>query len=103
MQIVNVFLCRSDRRSAIGRGFFSNKLIFAGVAAEIALILLIAYTPWGNALIGTAPLSLTTWLFFLPFAFGLFALEELRKLIVRNGTPANLANAHGRLPWARPG
>src|SRR6185503_14315975 len=56
MQVANVFLCRSDRRSAFAFGLFSNKLIVAGIAAEIALIALIDYTPWGNVLFGTAPI-----------------------------------------------
>jgi hypothetical protein len=97
MQIINVFLCRSDCQSIIGKGFFSNKLIFVGIAAEIALIVLIVYTPWGNALIGTAPLSPATWLFFLPFGFGLFALEEFRKLIVGHVIPpGSVANNQGQ-------
>ena len=66
------------------RGLFSNKLILAGIAAEILLILLIDYTPWGNALFGTAPIPLAVWLFIIPFALGMLALEELRKWLVRS-------------------
>jgi magnesium-transporting ATPase (P-type) len=83
MQIANVFLCRSDRRSAFASGLFSNKLILAGIAAEITLIALIVYTPWGNELFGTAPISMAVWLFILPFALGMLVLEELRKWLVR--------------------
>jgi len=83
MQIANVFLCRSDRRSAFLSGLFSNKLILAGVAAEVALIALIDYTPWGNSLFGTAPIPWAVWLFIIPFALGSLALEELRKWLVR--------------------
>jgi magnesium-transporting ATPase (P-type) len=83
MQVANVFLCRSERRSLFFRGMFGNKLILAGVATEILLILLIAYTPWGNALFGTAPLPLSVWIFILPFALGMTTLEELRKWILR--------------------
>jgi magnesium-transporting ATPase (P-type) len=84
MQIANVFLCRSDRRSAFTSGLFSNKLILVGVAAEITLIVLIDYTPWGNALFGTAPIPAAVWLFIIPFALGMLALEELRKWFVRS-------------------
>jgi sodium/potassium-transporting ATPase subunit alpha len=84
MQIANVFLCRSDRRSAFAFGLFSNKLILAGVAAEVTLIALIDYTPWGNALFGTAPIPATVWLFIIPFALGMLALEESRKWLVRS-------------------
>jgi magnesium-transporting ATPase (P-type) len=85
MQIANVFLCRSDRRSAFASGLFSNKLILAGIAAEITLIALIDYTPWGNALFGTAPIQTAVWLFIVPFALAMLAAEESRKWIVRTG------------------
>jgi hypothetical protein len=58
----------------------------------------------GQRSIGTAPLSLATWLFFIPFALGMLSLEEFRKLIVRRGIPpASLANAQGELAWTTPG
>ena len=83
MQIANVFLCRSDRQPLLARGLFSNKLIVAGIATEILIIALIDYTPWGNALFGTAPIPAVVWLFIVPFALGMVALEELRKWFVR--------------------
>ncbi|MDP2827793.1 MAG: cation-transporting P-type ATPase [Sulfuricellaceae bacterium] len=83
MQVVNVFICRSNRDSVFTRGLFGNRLILAGVAAEIALILLIDYTPWGNALFGTMPLALEVWLYLVPFALAMLALEELRKWMAR--------------------
>jgi magnesium-transporting ATPase (P-type) len=85
MQVVNVFACRDRRASAFSFGLFSNPLILAGIAAEVALILLIDYTPWGNLLFGTTPISLDAWLFVIPFAVGMLALEEVRKWIVRRG------------------
>ena len=83
MQVANVFLCRSAREPFFARGLFSNKLILAGVASEIALIALIDYTPWGNALFGTAPIPMAVWLFIIPFAMAMVAIEELRKWLVR--------------------
>jgi magnesium-transporting ATPase (P-type) len=83
MQIPNVFLCSSERQSLFARGIFSNKLIIVGIVTEILLIALIDYTPWGHALFGTAPIPLAVWLFILPFALGMLALEELRKWFVR--------------------
>ena len=58
----------------------SNKLILAGIATEILLITLIVYTPWGNALFGAAHIALVVWLFIIPFALGMLALEELREI-----------------------
>ena len=83
MQIVNVFLCRSTTRSAWSVGLLGNRLILWGVVLEVALILAICYTAWGNAVFGTAPISGRVWLFVMPFAVGLVALEELRKWLVR--------------------
>jgi magnesium-transporting ATPase (P-type) len=83
MQIVNVFLCRSTTRSVWSVGLLGNRLILWGVVLEVALILAICYTAWGNAVFGTAPISGRVWLFVMPFAVGLVALEELRKWLVR--------------------
>jgi calcium-translocating P-type ATPase len=83
MQVVNVFICRSSRDSVFTGGVFGNRLILVGVAAEIALILLIDYTPWGNALFGTLPLAPEVWLYLIPFALSMLALEELRKWWLR--------------------
>lgn len=83
LQIVNVFLCRSAWRSAFSTGLGGNPLILWGVALEAGLLALISYTAWGNALFGTAPLPLEVWLFLLPWAAGMLAIEEARKWFVR--------------------
>ncbi len=83
MQVVNLFLCRSERGSAFTRGAFLNRLILLGVAVEITLILLIDYTSWGNRLFGTAPISINTWLYVVPFALAMLLFEELRKALMR--------------------
>ena len=83
MQIVNVFLCRSASRSLLATGLLGNRLIIWGVILEVAMVLLIDYTPWGNLLLGTSPLAGAVWLFIVPFAAGLLVLEELRKWLVR--------------------
>jgi magnesium-transporting ATPase (P-type) len=83
MQVVNVHLCRGRRRSLFSQSLFANGVITTGIVAEFVLILLIDYTPVGNALFGTAPITLRVWIFVLPFALAMFALEELRKGISR--------------------
>jgi magnesium-transporting ATPase (P-type) len=84
MQIVNVFLCRSAMRSAFALPLFGNPLIVWGIALEIALLLAANYLPWANALLGTRPVPIEVWLLLIPFALGIFALEELRKAFVRS-------------------
>jgi magnesium-transporting ATPase (P-type) len=86
MQVANVWLCRSERNAAFGRGMRANALLVWGIGVELALILAIVYTAWGNALFGTAPLGAAAWLVALPFAALMLAGEEARKLIVRRAT-----------------
>jgi magnesium-transporting ATPase (P-type) len=83
MQVVNVMLCRHSVMSALSRGHRRNRLIGYGIVFELVLLMLIVYTPWGNALFGTEPPDATVWLFILPFGIGMLLLEELRKAIVR--------------------
>ena len=83
MQVVNLFLCRSERGPVFTRGAFLNRLILLGLAAEVTLILVIDYTPWGNRLFGTAPISPDVWLYVLPFALAMLLFEEMRKALVR--------------------
>lgn len=47
------------------------------------LIIAIAYLPIGNVLFGTAPISLSVWLFVVPFALAMLLLEEFRKWLIR--------------------
>jgi calcium-translocating P-type ATPase len=83
MQIANVFLCRSDTRSVFSTGLLGNRLIIFGVTSELAILLLITYTPWGNSLLGTAPIGKEVLPIVIPFAAGMLILEELRKWLVR--------------------
>ncbi|MBI1956738.1 MAG: cation transporting ATPase C-terminal domain-containing protein, partial [Acidobacteria bacterium] len=83
-QIANVFACRSFRESVFSLGFFSNPLIFVGIAVELSFQLFLVYHPLGNRIFATAPLPVTVWLILIPFAFFLFVAEETRKAIARS-------------------
>jgi magnesium-transporting ATPase (P-type) len=84
MQVLNVHLCRSRTASLFSQSLFSNRLITAGIVAEIAIILFIDYTAPGHAIFGTAPIDWRAWLVVLPFALGMLMLEETRKAVVRS-------------------
>jgi len=85
MQVVNVFLCRDPRESVFSATLKRNKLIILSILIECALILAIVYSAPGHAVFGTAPLDPGVWLFILPFAAAMLALEEGRKWWVRRG------------------
>ncbi len=78
-QVVNLFVCRHERLPAWRFSLLENRWLLAGLGVELGLLLLIVYTPWGNMLFGTAPLSTAVWLFALPFAVVLGVAEEARK------------------------
>jgi len=82
-QVANVFACRSFRESLFRIGFFSNRLIFMGIAFEIILHLFIVYHPLGNKIFSTSPISFTIWLILIPFSLILLISEEMRKFFVR--------------------
>ena len=82
-QMVNVFVCRHPLLPAWHFPLFENRLLLAGLAVEGGLLLAIVYTPWGNRLFGTAPLSIDVWLFALPFVLLLGVAEETRKWLRR--------------------
>ena len=82
-QLANVFTCRSPNLSIFTLGFFSNRLVLAGIAIELALAALIIYTPAGNALFGCAPIDLQIWLLLIPFGLLLLGADETRKVFAR--------------------
>jgi sodium/potassium-transporting ATPase subunit alpha len=55
------------------------------IAAELAVILFILYTPAGNWLFGTAAIGGGSWLLAAGCAILMCALEELRKAWLRRG------------------
>jgi sodium/potassium-transporting ATPase subunit alpha len=82
-QVANVFLCKSSGRSLTAGPLFDNPIMLLGIAAEIAIIVTIVYTPLGNLVFGTAPIASVVWLFMLPFAVAMLVAEELRKVIAK--------------------
>jgi len=87
MQIANVFSCRSDRHSVFNLGFFSNKLIFVGIAFELLFTAAIIYIPFLQKVFQTTSIGWTEWAILLIFMVIIFFLEELRKKIFSKKPP----------------
>jgi magnesium-transporting ATPase (P-type) len=96
-QVVNVFLCRNPSHSLFGVNPLSNRILLAGLAMEITLILAIDYTSWGNSVFGTAPIDMATWFYMLPFAGAMLLLEEGRKWWIRT----RVLQSSGHIPHQR--
>ena len=90
-QVVNVFLCRSERASVFDR--IRNRLLWVAIGIEILLIVAVDYLPWGNRVFSTAPISVSTWLFALPFAGLMLLADELHKLWLRRTAAPTAASA----------
>ncbi|TCV90390.1 cation-translocating P-type ATPase [Sulfurirhabdus autotrophica] len=83
-QVINLFLCRHPRESSLRFTLKRNPLLILGLIVELTIIFAIVYTPLGNMLFGTQPLSAEIWLLMILMALGMGLLEEIRKHFVRN-------------------
>jgi len=82
-QIGNLLAQRTERTSAIRVGLFGNRLVWIGIATELAILFLIIYVPFFQRLIGTGPLPFKNWLFLFAWVPLLLVVDEMRKAIVR--------------------
>ncbi len=73
-QVGNVFASRSESLSAFQLGFFSNRLIWLGIATEITFLLAIVYWPPLQGVVHSAPLDPA-------FLVALFAVAPLAVLV----------------------
>jgi Ca2+-transporting ATPase len=64
-------------------GVFTNRLLLAGIALEVAMIALLAYTPGVDRLFHTSDLEAWHWLFLLLWPPVVLGAEEIRKASVR--------------------
>jgi Ca2+-transporting ATPase len=82
-QIGNLFAQRTERTSAFRLGWFSNRMVWIGIASELLLISVIVYVPFFQEAIGTAAFPLQNWLFLFAWTPSLLLADELRKALVR--------------------
>jgi len=78
---------RTNRRSLAAVGFFSNRLLLVGIAVEVAMVALLAYTPGLEKIFHTAGLGPWHWLLLLLWPPLVLGAEEARKAIRRRRRP----------------
>lgn len=81
-----LFNCRSLHRSTKEIGWFSNKWVYYGVFAMLAIQLVFIHSPLMNKLFHSAPISLHSWLRILTSGLALFVIVYLEKTIRRKLT-----------------
>ena len=74
---------RTNRLSLRTVGLFSNRLLLLGIATEVAMIGLLAYTPGLQQLFHTSGLNIREWVFLLAWPPLVLGVEETRKAVVR--------------------
>lgn len=82
-QVGNVFACRSERVSIFRLGFFSNRLIWLGIATEWMLILSIIYLAPLQSIFSTIALQPMQWLALLVCPPIVLLADECRKQVMR--------------------
>lgn len=75
------FNARSDERTLLSIGPFSNKYIIASISLAILLQLGIVYLPFAQVAFHTVPLGIEQWGIAVAAAGSLFVVEELRKVV----------------------
>ncbi|MHB9034415.1 MAG: cation-translocating P-type ATPase, partial [Anaerolineae bacterium] len=82
-QIGNLFAQRTERVSIFKHHFFGNKLIWIGIATEVALLCALSYIPALHSVFNTGPLPIEDIPILLAMIPVLLVADEIRKAIAR--------------------
>ncbi len=86
-QIGNLFAQRAAPSSTRRAWLFSNRLVWVGIASELALVALIVYLPLLQRVFDTGSVPLGAWLWFIPLIPLLPVADGLFKAIGRQRRP----------------
>lgn len=82
-QIGNLFAQRTERISVFRTKLFGNKLIWIGIASEVALLCALSFISFLQPIFNTGPISLSNVPFLIAVIPALLIADELRKAILR--------------------
>lgn len=77
---VHLFNCRSETRSAFLMSPLRSPVLMIGMITAFAIHVAMTYLPFGNALLGTAPIDAELWAWLLALAIPILFVMELHKL-----------------------
>jgi magnesium-transporting ATPase (P-type) len=86
-QIGNLFAQRADSSSFRQVGWFTNRLVWAGIASELAIIALIVYVPFLQRIFDTGSIPLSAWLWIVPLIPLIPLADGIRKAVGRRIRP----------------
>jgi len=86
-QVGNGFAMRTHRQSILAVGFFTNKLRWWGLGAELLGLAALMYVPALQRIFSTAPLTMHEWGVMALFAPVLLIADEIRKFFLRRFWP----------------
>ncbi|MDZ7677899.1 MAG: HAD-IC family P-type ATPase [Acidimicrobiales bacterium] len=76
---VHVFNCRSEDVSVFSKSLLANKVLLGGVLASLSVHVAALYLPWTQQLLRVEPLTATSWLVAVGFAFTAVLVNEGHK------------------------
>lgn len=76
---IHVFNCRSETKSAFSTPLMSNPILIIGILAALSLHVAMMYTPVGNAMLKTEPVSVLAWAGIAALALTILAAMEAHK------------------------
>ena len=93
---------RTNRLSLRTIGPWSNRLLLVGIAVEVAMIALLAYTPGLDDIFHTSALGPWHWLFLLAWPPVVLGAEEARKAMIRRADRRSAGRTLGSTERRRP-
>ena len=82
-QIGNLFAQRADSAPLRQVGWFTNRLVWVGIASELAIVALIVYVPFLQRIFDTGSIPLHAWLWLIPLISVIPLADGIRKAVAR--------------------
>jgi Ca2+-transporting ATPase len=81
-QWFNAWNCRSEKKSILASGFFTNWWLIAATVLVLLLQIAVVYVPVLQRIFRTVPLTFSEWLLAGGVAFSIIVLEETRRRVL---------------------